>query len=389
MKNRDTEPTDARALRQRAEQKLSEQERLLASRARPEAEARALLHELQVHQIELEMQNEELQRAQAEAREAADKYTELFDFAPVGYFVLDAQGVIQQVNLAGAALLGCVRSLVNGQPFAQYVEHESRHAFGEFCRAVEQSDETCACELRILKHGHAPCDVLVKGVNIAGHAGCRLAVTDITTHRRIEDALRFLNQSGYKVGGEDFFQSLARYLGQSLGMDFVCIDQLLPGSLAAKTVAIYFDGKFEDNVSYALKDTPCGDAAGQAICCFPKDVRHLFPKDAVLQKMQAESYVGTTLWSFDAQPIGLIAVIGRQPLADPLPARTLLQLVAVRAAAELQYRQAEDGLRVSNQELTRFNAAMVGRELRMIELKKEVNALCAELHQPPRYQRQA
>jgi hypothetical protein len=118
-------------------------------------------------------------------------------------------------------------------------------------------------------------------------------------------------------------------------------------------------------------------------------VRHLFPKDAVLQKMQAESYVGTTLWSFDAQPIGLIAVIGRQPLADPLPARTLLQLVAVRAAAEMQYRQVEDGLRASNQELTRFNAAMVGRELRMIELKKEVNALCAELHQPPRYQRQA
>jgi hypothetical protein len=93
-------------------------------------------------------------------------------------------------------------------------------------------------------------------------------------------------------------------------MDFVCIDQLLGDELAAQTLAIYFDGKFEDDVAYGLKDTPCGKVVGQTICCFPKDVRHLFPKDMVLQKMTAESYVGTTLWSFDGKPIGLIAAIG-------------------------------------------------------------------------------
>ncbi len=159
-----------------------------------------------------------------------------------------------------------------------------------------------------------------------------------------------------------------------------------------KATAIYFDGKFEDNVSYTLKDTPCGDVVGKAVCCFPRDVRRLFPKDAVLQEMLAESYVGVTLWGSQGQPIGLIAVLGRKPLADTRLATSILQVVAVRAAAELERRQAEaeirrhaEELHTANEELTRFNEAMVGRELRMIELKQEVNALCSQFGQPPRY----
>ena len=124
-------------------------------------------------------------------------------------------------------------------------------------------------------------------------------------------------------------------------MDYVCIDRLEGDGLTAQTVAVYFDGKFEDNVAYALKDTPCGDVVGKTICSFPREVRRLFPRDAVLQEMMAESYVGTTLWSSQGQPIGLIAIIGRQPLADLHLAEAILKLVAVRAAGELERRQAE------------------------------------------------
>jgi PAS domain S-box-containing protein len=238
--------------------------------------------------------------------------------------------------------------------------------------------------------------ILTRGVPVKNEHGqilCWAGINlDITERKRTEETLRFLLQCGAAASGEDFFQALARYLGQSLGMDYVCIDRLEEGSLAARTVAIYFDGKFEDNVSYTLKDTPCGDVGGKTICCFPRDVRHLFPKDAVLQEILAESYVGVTLWGSQGQPIGLIALLGRKPLADPRLATSILQLVAVRAAAELERRGAEaevrrhaDELVAANQELTRFNQAAVGRELRMIELKQEVNALCAQLGQPARY----
>lgn len=174
---------------------------------------------------------------------------------------------------------------------------------------------------------------------------------EITERRRMEEAQEFLSHCGYRTSSEDFFQALARYLAQSLGMDFVCIDRLLGDGLAAQTEAMYCDGKFEDNVSYALKDTPCGEVVGQTICCFPKDVRHSFPKDAVLQEMRAESYVGTTLWSFDGRPIGLIAVIGRKPLATPRLAESLLKLVAVRAAGELERKRAEEALRKAEERL--------------------------------------
>ena len=144
-----------------------------------------------------------------------------------------------------------------------------------------------------------------------------------------EDALLFLLQCGYLHPGENFFESLARYLAQTLEMDYVCIDRLEGDGLTARTVAIYFDGRFEDNVEYGLQDTPCGEVVGKTICCFPKEVRHLFPRDAVLQEMLAESYVEPPSGISTGKPIGLIAMIGRKPLVDPHLAESILKLVAV------------------------------------------------------------
>ena len=76
---------------------------------RTDADLRRLLHELQVHQIELEMQNEELRQAREELEASRNKYAELYDFAPVGYFTFDAHGLIREINLAGAQLLGIER----------------------------------------------------------------------------------------------------------------------------------------------------------------------------------------------------------------------------------------------------------------------------------------
>ena len=135
---------DARGLRQRAEETLRERH---APAAPSESDTSALVHELQVHQIELEMQKEELHRAQVEAQQVADKYTDLFDFAPVGYFVLDAQGVVREVNLAGAALLGFDRHRVVGQPFEQYVLPDWRVEFAGFLVRVLSNEAKQACGL--------------------------------------------------------------------------------------------------------------------------------------------------------------------------------------------------------------------------------------------------
>ena len=177
---------------------------------------------------------------------------------------------------------------------------------------------------------------------------------DITDRKLTEETLLFLLQRFSSYPEKNFFESLARYLAETLNVDYVCIDRLHGDCLVARTLAVYHDGKFEDNVEYSLKDTPCGDVVSRQICVFPKDVRSLFPKDAALQDLQAESYVGTTLWSFDMKPIGLIAVIGRRQLANPALTESILKLVSIRAAAELERGQAMEELIKRESQISRL-----------------------------------
>ena len=97
--------TTATELRRHAEERLRAKTAELHS-PRNEEQVQRLVHELEVHQIELEMQNAEIRHARDEAESALEKYTDLYDFAPVGYFTLDHEGIIRSVNLTGASLLG-------------------------------------------------------------------------------------------------------------------------------------------------------------------------------------------------------------------------------------------------------------------------------------------
>ena len=168
---------------------------------------------------------------------------------------------------------------------------------------------------------------------------------DISERKLFENTQTFLLGCGLPGSGEDFFESLASYLAKSLNMEYVCIDRLEGDGLTAQTVAIYNEGRFESNVMYALKDTPCGEVVDKSVCCYRNGVRHLFPNDLALQDLNAESYVGTTLIDSKGQAIGLIAIIGHQPLNSEGRAESLLKLVASRAAGELERREAENALK--------------------------------------------
>jgi hypothetical protein len=111
----------------------------------------------------------------------------------------------------------------------------------------------------------------------------------------------------------------------------------------------------------------------------------LFPNDKALQELNAESYVGTTLWSFDGKPIGLIAIIGSKPLKNTNLAENILRLVSVRASGELERNKAEQALRKKIDELNYMNKFMVNREVRMAEMKKEINEMLVSVGKEKRY----
>jgi PAS domain-containing protein len=122
-------------LRRLAEEKARLNEAQPPKTLSPE-EAGRLIHELQVHQIELEMQNEELRRAQGELEASRARYFDLYDLAPVGYFTLSEQGLILEANLAGAGLLGVGRSTLVKQPLSRFIFHEDQDIYYLHCKRL-------------------------------------------------------------------------------------------------------------------------------------------------------------------------------------------------------------------------------------------------------------
>jgi len=149
-----------------------------------------LQHELQVHQIELEMQNEELQAANAEIEDVLERYTDLFDFAPVGYLNLNADGTVNLVNLSCAQLLGLERSQILKQRLGSFIPEDERPAFSEFMQQVFTTGVRQTCELGLLVSGGAARTVHLAALRSPDAKGCRAVLMDITERKRAEVKLR-------------------------------------------------------------------------------------------------------------------------------------------------------------------------------------------------------
>jgi signal transduction histidine kinase len=146
----------------------------------PEAAANRLAHELQVHQIELELQNTELRQARDDAESALERYTELYDFAPVGYVTLDRNGMIQSLNLTGAALLGKDRGELLRRRFGLFVSLATRPLFNQFLDEVFTARRKATCEIT-LEMGHPlPLPIQITATATENDQECRAVFIDIS-----------------------------------------------------------------------------------------------------------------------------------------------------------------------------------------------------------------
>ncbi|MFQ5509647.1 MAG: sensor histidine kinase [Leptospirillia bacterium] len=176
---------------------LADQLRALKRRAGETAaksESEHLLHDLQVHQIELEMQNRELCEAQQELEASRDRYADLYDFSPVSYATFDARGVIREINLTGASLLGQHRSQVLGKPFSMWLSGEDILAFFRHLKNAFDTRDKTVTELHLKGAGGAMLDLRLESTVMetpsAKPAQLRTALLDITEQRRAEQWVR-------------------------------------------------------------------------------------------------------------------------------------------------------------------------------------------------------
>jgi PAS domain S-box-containing protein/putative nucleotidyltransferase with HDIG domain len=187
--------TAAAELRRHAEDRMGKKTTEVQP-PRTNEETQRLLHELEVHQIELEMQNAELRQFREEVESTLEKYTDLYDFAPVGYITLDRNGVISAVNLSGADLLGVKRSGLIGRNLGQFVISKDRTSFSAFLNSIFTSHGRVTSEVTLLKKDGISLIVQIEAMAIASGQECRLVLIDITGRRQTEAALE-ANEKGH------------------------------------------------------------------------------------------------------------------------------------------------------------------------------------------------
>jgi PAS domain S-box-containing protein len=209
MKSQDRLKGDS--LRKRAEQILSQKTESV--RKVPVEDITRLIHELEVHQIELDMQNDELRRAQAEIELSRAKYVDLYDFAPIGYLSFNQTGVILEANLTGAKLLNVERSKLLGHSFISFVSPDFRNAFHLHLGRVFSSGTKETCELKIVKNNGAPFYASLESISMKGEGNpiqVRSALIDISERKNLEEKEKELEE---RLGRAEKMESLGTMAG--------------------------------------------------------------------------------------------------------------------------------------------------------------------------------
>ncbi len=169
--------------------------RELEAKVRDNAELKKAYHELAVHQEEIRLQNEQLIEAQSALEESRNRYADLYDFAPVAYSTLDGWGKIEEINLAGAALLGLERGRLLGTPFLIHVDDSDHRVFLEHMRRCRERNEPVNSELNVKRRNGPPMPVQLSSAppgQAANQGLFRTMVIDLTERRRAEEERRDL-----------------------------------------------------------------------------------------------------------------------------------------------------------------------------------------------------
>jgi len=175
-------------LRNRAEKQLKALEMAAENAMSPE-EMRQTLHELRVHQIELEMQNEELRRTQAELEAMRTKYFDLYDLAPIGYVTLSEKGMFIETNVTFATMLGVLRGTLANQAFSRFIHKEDQDIYYRHHRQLAATGMRHACELRLMKADATPFWAKIDAVPVVEEGRptvYRAVISDISARKHAE-----------------------------------------------------------------------------------------------------------------------------------------------------------------------------------------------------------
>jgi len=291
--------------------------------------------------------------------------------------IADVEGKLLDANKRAVELFGYSKDELLNLSFSERHPQEELERISEAFRDTIKRGSGVLHNTAILRKDGTIAEVEIIGsiIQFEDKRLVRAFLRDITEGRRGEEKIRDIAEGVSAETSDRFFHSLVRHLSRILGMEYSFVGALNNEEFEqVEVIAVCAHGDIIDNFTYDLAHTPCENVAGKDLCIYPREVQKQFPKDHMLKDMNAECYFGIPLFSSKGLPLGIMAVLGCQPMKNTQLVTYTLQVFATRVAAELERKQAEETLRQSESTLRELSAQLLSAQ------EDERARLAADLH---------
>jgi len=287
-----------------------------------------------------------LRLADQAVAESEERLRQVLENTSAAVFVKDLDGVYLYINQRFCEMFGRTRSEMRGLRDVDIFPAQIAEQLRVDDRSVLQARGPLEFEEYLIVNGTPGTYLAIKFPLLDSrgepYAICGIA-TDITRRKRTEDALRSAALAASTAEGETVFQELTRYLATTLGVECSFIAACTTEQAThVRTLAVYTDLGYEDNIEYSLPGTACGTVVGQDFRFVASGVRALFPRDRLFGRLSIESYAAYPLSDSQGRALGLIAVLSRRPMRDRELTESMLKIFAARAAAEIERSRADE-----------------------------------------------
>lgn len=298
--------------------------------------------------ISLLMLNQERRQSAEILRQSEARYRTLFEATTDAVLILRQDRIID-CNQRALELFRCTETSLHGfspvdfspdlQPDGRPSEQKAHELINE---ALNGTPLTFQWRHFRLDRSIFDAEVTLLKFQLSGENLLIASLRDISERLRAEELVLQIAKSISTATGEEFFRTMIAQLCKSLKADYAFIGELAPSSSSEiQTIAVFKNGYFSENFTFVLQGTPCDTVVGKYIQSYPKHVTLLFPEDKGLIANKIEAYVGVPLFDSHLNPLGLIAVMFKQELEEVRITESIMQIFALRVAAELERQQIE------------------------------------------------
>jgi PAS domain S-box-containing protein len=293
-------------------------------------------------------------QAEERVRESENKFATIFQSSPVALVLVSAtDGTFVDVNDAFMRNTGYSRDEVIGTTSEALGIFADSNECNRLASAIKDRQIIHDIEIKCrIKTGEIrSCLFSSSLILIGGKPHIFSTITDITEHRNTDAAFRAMVTGMVGTTGVDSLRQITESVSSWLGAECVMVGEIQPDRQTVSVISMLLDGKNITDFSYTLKGTPCENVTDKGFCQYSDNVRQLFPESKDLAELNIRGYIGTSLRNSTGQVTGILCALFRNPVKTSPSTQEILNIIAVKAAAEIERRQDVEALRQANKKL--------------------------------------